>query len=146
LGSTALHFSGVDNRLIIDPRFADSNNNKVATVIRLPPSRGALLDVAKASISSVTQQAMKPTVGPRLGIITANLSDHDVSILGLVSTNGARVLEVLPNSAAVDAGLKIGDVILKIGDIAIKQATEIAAAIALIDFEVSIELFVMVSM
>jgi serine protease Do len=65
----------------------------------------------------------------RLGVIVQALSEPLARSFGLDSPSGALVSKVEPGSAAAGAGLKTGDVILKLNGAAIDDSGELAARI-----------------
>ncbi len=65
-----------------------------------------------------------------LGVQIAALSDEDAKALGLPNSNGALVTTVIEGSPAEKAGIKRGDVILKINGQAVKDNREASRKIA----------------
>ena len=65
-----------------------------------------------------------------LGVIISDLSE-DVLQLGLDIDKGALIQEVSPDSAAEDAGLEPGDVIIKVDDKDIENVNDLRNAIGL---------------
>lgn len=51
-----------------------------------------------------------------LGVMLSPVNDQQKEQLGLESTKGTLITNVVPNSAAMEAGLKANDVIVKVGD------------------------------
>jgi S1-C subfamily serine protease len=67
-----------------------------------------------------------------LGVMTTDvrgLSDAQRERFGVEADRGALVTEVVPGSAAEEAGLEVGDVLVSIDGEDIDQATEVRAAI-----------------
>jgi Do/DeqQ family serine protease len=76
----------------------------------------------------------------RLGVIAQNLSSELAEALGISSTKGAVISQVMPDTAAEAAGLKEGDVIIAVDDREISDASGLRNTIGLYraDDEVSI--------
>jgi len=76
----------------------------------------------------------------RLGVIAQNLSPELAEALGISSTKGAVISQVMPDTAAEAAGLKEGDVIIAVDDREISDASGLRNTIGLYraDEEVSI--------
>ncbi|NBT28888.1 MAG: PDZ domain-containing protein, partial [Gammaproteobacteria bacterium] len=76
----------------------------------------------------------------RLGVIAQNLSPELAEALGISSTKGAVISQVMPDTAAEAAGLKEGDVIIAVDDREISDASGLRNTIGLYraDDEVSI--------
>jgi serine protease Do len=64
-----------------------------------------------------------------LGVQIGSLSDDDARSLGLASSDGAIVTEVINGSPAQSAGIKRGDVILKINGQPVKDSRELSRRI-----------------
>lgn len=64
-----------------------------------------------------------------LGVSGADLSPAQAEELGLDTTNGAYVGEVVPDSAADDAGLEAGDVVVAVDGEPITSMSDLSAAI-----------------
>ena len=77
----------------------------------------------------------------RLGVIAQNLSPELAEALGISSTKGAVISQVMPDTAAEAAGLKEGDVIIAVDDREISDASGLRNTIGLYraDDEVSIQ-------
>jgi len=65
-----------------------------------------------------------------LGVQIQPLSSNLANALGLKSTRGALVAAVQPDSPALKAGLKQGDVVLRYGDEAIESPRDLSRAVA----------------
>ncbi len=76
----------------------------------------------------------------RLGVIAQNLSPELAEALGISSTKGAVISQVMPDTAAEAAGLKEGDVIIAVDEREISDASGLRNTIGLYraDDEVSI--------
>ncbi|MFN9358558.1 MAG: trypsin-like peptidase domain-containing protein [Alphaproteobacteria bacterium] len=68
-----------------------------------------------------------------LGVQIESLTDEGAKALGLQNTNGALVTGVVAGSPAEQAGIRRGDVILKINGQAVKDNRELARRIAALD-------------
>lgn len=68
-----------------------------------------------------------------LGVQIESLSDEAAKALGLPSANGALVTGVIAGSPAEKAGIRRGDVILKINGQAVKDNRELARRIAMLE-------------
>ncbi|SHM52580.1 Do/DeqQ family serine protease [Caldanaerovirga acetigignens] len=68
----------------------------------------------------------RPYIGVYLQDITKDLADY----FNLKSTEGALISYVVPNSPAEKAGLRQGDVILKINDKTIKKASDVSEIVS----------------
>ncbi|MFN2348454.1 MAG: DegQ family serine endoprotease [Thioalkalivibrio sp.] len=68
----------------------------------------------------------------RLGVTVQDLTPDLAEAFGLDQTRGAVVAQVEPGSAAERAGLKEGDVVLRVNDRRIRNATELRNAIGLL--------------
>jgi serine protease Do len=65
-----------------------------------------------------------------LGVQIESLSDEAAQALGLPNSNGAIVTDVIAGSPAEKAGIKRGDVVLKINGIAVKDNRDLSRRIA----------------
>lgn len=68
-----------------------------------------------------------------LGVQIESLSDEAAKALGLPNSNGALVTDVIDGSPAQKAGIKRGDVILRINGIAVKDNRELSRRIAALE-------------
>jgi len=66
-----------------------------------------------------------------LGVMISDINQEIAEQLGLEITKGALIQEVSPDSAAEDAGLEAGDVIIQVNDSDIDNATDLRNAIGL---------------
>ena len=78
----------------------------------------------------------------RLGVQVGNVSEELAEALDLESTGGAIVSEVFPESAAEQAGIKAGDVILRVDDKEIERSNDLVNAVGLrsVGEEVTLEI------
>ena len=78
----------------------------------------------------------------RLGVIVGNVSGELAEALELNSSVGAIVREVVPDSAAAQAGIEAGDVILRVDDKAIESSNDLVNAVGLrsVGEEVTLEI------
>ena len=67
----------------------------------------------------------------RLGVIAQNLNPELSEALGIETTEGAVIAQVMPESAALAAGLKEGDVVIAVDDRAIVDASGLRNMIGL---------------
>ncbi len=66
----------------------------------------------------------------KLGLLFQPVTEEIARAMGLDRPNGALVSEIAPNSAAGRAGLRAGDVIVGVGDVAIDRATQLPRNVA----------------
>ena len=67
----------------------------------------------------------------RLGVMVGDVSDDVAQALDLASTAGALVSEVVPDSAAEQAGIEPGDVIVKVDDKEIAGSSDLVNSVGL---------------
>ncbi len=60
-----------------------------------------------------------------LGVVPQDLSAGDAQALGLAEARGALVAQVVPNSPAKEAGLRVGDVIIRFGDKLVADSSDL---------------------
>jgi serine protease Do len=65
-----------------------------------------------------------------LGVQIESLSDEEAKALGLPNSNGALVTDVVEGSPAAKAGIKRGDVVLKLNGVAVRDNRELSRRIA----------------
>ena len=70
------------------------------------------------------------SIRPRLGISAAELTDQLAEYFGVKEGEGVLVREVTAGSAAEKAGLKAGDVIVKVGDTKVGDVSDLRKALA----------------
>jgi predicted metalloprotease with PDZ domain len=67
---------------------------------------------------------------PRLGVLMRSYSEDPRLILGRAPIRGVQILEVLANTPAAAAGLRVGDVIVAVEGAAVGDTDELRAALA----------------
>jgi len=77
-----------------------------------------------------------------LGLRFANPNDPGMERLGLGDAKGAVVMQVAPGSAAAKAGIRVGDVITKVGDQEVANGKEALAAIGKQDLSKGVRFYV----
>ena len=65
-----------------------------------------------------------------LGIRMENLTDDAKSLMGIEGQKGILVSEVLPNSTAVNAGFKKGDVLSSINGVALENTQQVLSELS----------------
>jgi serine protease Do len=68
---------------------------------------------------------------PRLGVGIHDVTEVDAEVYGLEDIAGAEVVYVEENSAAAEAGVRIGDVVTQLDGEAVRNATALTARLAL---------------
>jgi membrane-associated protease RseP (regulator of RpoE activity) len=101
-------------------------------LIRMPLVSDALLSAAK----DLTNQMPTPQISApspprtyRLGVIMRDVSAETVQRHRLSAAAGTEVVEVFPDSAAQAAGVRVGDVIVKVNGKLVANTSEAVAAI-----------------
>ena len=99
------------------------------------PSGGSVgigFAIPSTTIQRVVEDLKKSGAVTRgwLGVQIQSLSDDAAEALGLPSTNGALVGEVIESSPAQKAGIKQGDVVLKMNGTAIKDNKDLSRKVA----------------
>ena len=75
----------------------------------------------------------------RLGVIAQNLTPELAEALGIDTTRGAVIAQVIPDSAADDAGLQEGDVVVAVNEREIVDASSLRNTIGLFRADEEIE-------
>ncbi len=110
-------------------RFAKGFNKKYTEVAWMPSGRtpaASAASVSPAASPAAAAPAAKGGLGLRIGAVSAELAQA----LGLVPAQGAWVVEVLPGSAAMQAGIKPMDVLLELAGQAVTAPTDVAPIVA----------------
>jgi serine protease Do len=99
------------------------------------PGSGIGFAIPSSTIKRVVEDLKQGRAVQRgfLGVQIESLSDDNAKALGLPNANGALVTGVIAGSPAEKAGIKRGDVILKINGQVIKDNRELARKIAALD-------------
>lgn len=74
----------------------------------------------------------------RLGVRIEPLSIDLATALGAVNTKGVLVMEVMPDTPALRAGFKAGDIVTKVGTTAVASGEELVKALASVDGKVTV--------
>ena len=111
----------------------------INTLVRASPLGGAAAGIGFAIPSSTAQRVVRALKEGHavdrgfVGVQIDSLSDDTAQALGLPSTDGALVTDVVEGSPAQAAGIKRGDVILKINGQSVKDSRELLRRIAGLD-------------
>ncbi len=106
-------------------RFAKGINQKYTEVAWMPSGRTPAASAASVSPAAAAPAA-KGALGLRIDAVSAKLARG----LGLASAQGAWVVEVLPGSAAQQAGIKPMDVLLEIAGQTVGAPTDVTPIVA----------------
>ena len=79
-------------------------------------------------------------VRPYLGVYLRDLSSELADYLGVVSTKGTLVADIMPGSPADKAGIKAGDIILEINGMTINNSTDLTEKISKMSVGQKVEL------
>ncbi len=89
------------------------------------------LPVEKLAMNTASPSAHNPAASEKLGATVAALSPEARQSLGIDdSVSGAVVTSLKSGGAASNAGLRVGDVIVRVGDTAVNSAQELDAALS----------------
>lgn len=107
------------------------------TLVRSSPFGGAADGIAYAIPSSTIQAVSRDLIDGVvnrgfLGVVLEELGEAEAKALGLPNTNGALVSDVVAGSPAEKAGVKRGDVILKVNGQVVKDNQDCLRKIALL--------------
>jgi serine protease Do len=113
----------------------------------LTPERGSIgigFAIPANMVKSVVDQLLKYGDVKRgvLGIGAQDITPDLATAFNLDSTQGAAITQVLPNSPAHQAGLQVGDIILSVNSIPVKNASDVVNTIGFlrVDTRADIEL------
>jgi WD40 repeat protein len=110
-----IRFSADNRRLILEGDYA------AARVVELPPMGQMAVNQARNLLSKFVADQQSQPGGPNTRILGVFTADEP--------PRGALVTEITPQTAAVDAGLKIGDLIVEIDGKAITGTNDLTGAI-----------------
>ncbi len=82
-------------------------------------------------------------VRPYLGVYLRDLSSELADYLGIISTKGTLVADIMPGSPADNAGIKAGDIILEINGMTINNSTDLTEKIGKMKVGQKVELKIM---
>jgi S1-C subfamily serine protease len=96
----------------------------------LKPVRWSMESPALGSFLATPQPDGRPAAFGVVSVLERNLRETDAAFLGVIGTigfdgPGVRVEQISPNSGAAAAGIKAGDIILKVGDRSISGLMEL---------------------
>jgi serine protease Do len=77
-----------------------------------------------------------------LGVSIQNVTDEVARAMDLRENKGALVAEVLPDSPAEDAGIEVGDVVLEMNGVKVKDANELKNRVALLTPDERVEFLI----
>jgi serine protease Do len=92
---------------------SDKTKEPVPTLVTFVRDAEEMVTVAKVGPPSESDRVGKP-VRPWLGVQTQVLTREIAEALGIAGKKGVRVTHVVPESPAAKAGLKVGDLLLKL--------------------------------
>ena len=109
---------------------------------------GGNIGIGFAIPTSIAREIMRQLVEfgeirrGRLGVFVQDVSEDVAQALDLASSAGAFVSEVIPDSAAEEAGIEPGDVIVKVGDKEIEGSNDLVNTVGLrsVGEEVSLQI------
>lgn len=109
---------------------------------------GGNIGIGFAIPTSIAREIMRQLVEfgeirrGRLGVVVGNVSEDVAQALDLASSAGAFVSEVIPDSAAEEAGVEPGDVIVRVDDKEIEGSSDLVNTVGLrsVGEEVSLQI------
>jgi WD40 repeat protein len=110
-------------------------------IVKLPLSGATLASAAQVAIArSGTTRKEGPKSGQktRLGIVMNDVSAELAASRQLPAAEGALIVEVFPDSAALAAGLRTGDVILQVDGKPIKASADVTASVKAAKFDLTL--------
>ncbi len=104
----------------------------------IPPATGAVslgFAIPAVTVVGVVDQLIADgrATHPFLGVATTTLTSQIARAFGLSATEGALIQSVRPNSPAVSAGLRAGDVIVTFNSESIRSADELLGSLRGVD-------------
>jgi WD40 repeat protein len=118
-------------------RYSDDSQLLIAgrKVLQLPPVGEDLVREANAIIANLNIEAVAPPgrerrAGARLGIVMMDVKIDQASAAGLPAERGVLIKEVLAGSAAMNAGIRIGDTLVEFNGKVVASGKEVEAAVA----------------
>ena len=145
LGRTTLGIENYENFIQTDASINPGNSGGALIDMKgnlvgintaiLAPDRGSIgigFAIPSNMAKSVTQQLLEYGNVKRgvLGIGAQGITPELASAFNLPSTNGAAVTQVIPNSAAAQAGILAGDILVSVNGNPIKTANDVVNTIA----------------
>jgi hypothetical protein len=108
-----------------------------------PQARQQSLDLSKVMLrqfdsgdTSPIPSANKVVLGVKVGEVTAEIA----AAAGFDGSDGAFVLAVTPGSAAAKAGIKAGDILMRVGDRGIRNGGDVVAAMGSLSPRTAVEI------
>lgn len=97
-----------------------------------PDAKQQSLDLSRVVLAQfgVGDAASMPSSKAVLGVKISPLSPAVAAAAGFIGSNGAFILEVIPGSPAEKAGIKAGDIIVRVGDRDIRAPVDVPSAMA----------------
>jgi S1-C subfamily serine protease len=107
--------AGIEQLRKITDEITNNGTSRVSAIVEFERGTKKVLTVVrvgKEDKQNKTAIAKKAWLGVSTQVLTRDLAEA----LGLKGKKGVRVIQVVDNTAAKDAGLKVGDIILKVDD------------------------------
>ncbi len=98
----------------------------------IPFAHGVGFAIPINTVKSVAEQILKKgrVIRPWLGISAATVNQSIARRFDLSTDSGALILEIARPSPAYEAGLRVGDVIVQIGEHEVKEMKDVLAALS----------------
>jgi len=110
-------------------------------LIRSPMTGDALLRFAKESVVGGPQATAASAPRPlRLGVLMKDISAETARRHSLPAPRGAEVIDLVANGAAQAAGVRVGDVIIKVNGTPVSNVAETSEAIKNAHLDLSLEI------